>query len=279
MARDAEDPNIDDELELDTLVDADEPEGDEPEGEDEDTEDEDGEEEVLTFGDDAAEEKPDDSSLIKHLRDELKRARKEAAEARTTVKAEPIVVGEKPTLAAVDYDEEKYEAELDAWKQRKDAAERSATETTDAQERENEAWAGELKRYNDGKATLGYADVDDAEATVTAALNTIQQAVMVKAANNPSKVMYALGKHPDRLTQLASISDPLKFAAEIARLEGQLKVIKKRKTPEPEQIERGGGGIVRGTDKHLAKLEKKADETGDRTELVAYKRKLKKAKS
>lgn len=272
MAGDAEDdPNIDDDtLELtDEVQQPDDGDSDNP-----DNEDGGEDEEVLTFGDDVAEAKPDDSSLIKHLRNQIRERDKKLAEAGKTA-PKPIEVGQKPDLwEDCEGDVDRYDRETDAWRERKVAAERQANEAGQSEQQANEAWQGELKRYNEGKATLGYADVDDAEATVTAALNTVQQAVMVKAANNPSKVMYALGKNPDRLTHLASISDPLKFAAEVARLEGQLKVIKKRKTAEPEKIERGSGSMAKA-DKQLEKLEKDAEKSGDRTKVVAYKKKLK----
>lgn len=284
MANDAEKPeNEDDELVLDEdqRVDAGKPEeGDEPGDDDDDQQkpgDEEGadEEEVLTFGDDLTEEKPDDSSVIKLLREQLREARKEAKESRTATPApEKIEVGPKPTLEGCEYDEEKYEAELDAWKDRKAKAERQQTEIGESQRKETEAWQAELSRYNEGKKSLGYADVDDAEETVVAALSEVQQAVLVKAADAPHKVMYALGKHPDRLAQLAKISDPLKFAAAVAKLEGQLKVVKKRKAPDPDVPESGSGSVSAGKkDKELERLEKEADKTGDRTKLQQYKKK------
>jgi len=59
----------------------------------------------------------------------------------------------------------------------------------------------------------------------------------------------------------------------IGELKGKLQVTK-RKTPEPD---RGlvGNAASNGADKTLARLEKKAADSGDRTELIAYKRKLK----
>ena len=275
MADEADKHTDDDELLLtEEAEDETPPEGeveetDEPEGDDE-------EEEVLTFGDDLTEEKPDDSSTIKHLREEVKKLRKEVRE-REAAPAAPqqIEVGEKPTLESCDFDEEKFETALDAWKERKAASERQQTEATEAQRKQAEEWQGELRRYNEEKTKLGYADVDEAEETVTAALSEVQQAVLVKVADNPAKVLYALAKHPDRLADVAKINDPLKFAGALARLEGQLKVVKKRKAPEPEAIERASGSMNAGKrDKQLERLEKEADQTGDRTKLVAYKKKL-----
>lgn len=269
---DEADKTPDDELLLDDPLNPDD-EGDEQDDDNPETNDEDEDEEtVLTFGDDPTEPKDDDSSLIKHLREELKRARREARE--PPAKPAPIEVGEKPTLSDCEYDEDKFDAEYEAWQQRKAAADRQKGQATQADETERQAWQAELDRYNDGKSKLGFADVEDAEETIKASLDTVQQAVLVKAADDPAKVMYALAKHPDRLTAIASIRDPLKMAAAIAKLEGQLKMVKRRKAPEPEKIERGSGKVSKTTDRTLAKLEAEADRTGERTALVAYKKKL-----
>lgn len=229
--------------------------------------------EVPTFGEDLAEEKADDSSLIKHLRAELKRTREQLRETPRPVE-ETIEVGEKPKLADFDYDEDKYEAALDEWKERDAAARSAKAKAEEGQKKQAEAWTNELKRYADGKAGLGYADVEDAEQTVVSTLSEVQQAVMVKVAQNPAKLMYALAKNPDRLTQLAGQSDPLKFAGDIARLEGQLKMTKRRKAPDPEEIERGSGSATGSGDRRLAELKRKADASGDYTAYFEAKRQL-----
>lgn len=271
MADEADKPDTDEELDLADaqLVDG-EQDADtvaHEEGEDE--------EEVLTFGDDLAEEKESDSGLIKHLRNELKQTRDKLREA-GMVKPEPIEVGEKPTLSDCEFDEDKYEAALDEWKERKAAADRSKTEASDTQQRQQEAWNAELKRFTDGSATLGFADVEDAKETVLSALGDNLMGAMIMATDNPARVTYALYKHPDRLAELAKLaSNPIKFIAAVAKLEGQLKVVKKRKTAEPEKIERGSGSTVRSTDKHLEKLEKEAEKSADYSAVAAYKAKPK----
>jgi hypothetical protein len=87
------------------------------------------------------------------------------------------------------------------------------------------------------------------------------------------RLIYALSKHPDKLAELAAIQDPLKLAAKVAKLEGQLRVVKKRRAPDPEQVERGSGRIShQPANKQREKLEKEADRTGDRTELIRFDR-------
>lgn len=234
---------------------------------------EDGEEEVVTFGDEAAPASGEgESSTIKLMREKLRAAQREAAELR---KAQPgpqkIEVGPKPTLADCDYDEDAYEQQIDAWKGREAEAKRVESEADTAAREANEAWQNELKRYQDGKAVLTFADAQEAEDTVTAALNQVQQAVIVKVSDNPALVLYSLGKHPEKLTELSKITDPLKLAAAVAKLEGTMKVTKRRKAPEPEEIVRGSASLAAGTDKHLERLEAEAERNGgDRTKIREY---------
>jgi hypothetical protein len=238
--------------------------------------DEGAEEEVLTFGDDLADEKEDDSSLIRHLRAELKRARDEAKEAlQAAPKPEKIEVGPEPTMADCDYDEDEFKKRWTQWNERKEAESSQQAQVTEAQRKQAEEWEAEKKRYSDGKGSLGFKDMGEAEETVIGALGENLFGALILATDAPAKVTYALAKHPEKLAHLASLKDnAVKFVAAVAKLEGQLKMVKKRKAPDPEKIERGSGSTVTGADKHLEKLEKEAERTGDRTKVIAYKKKL-----
>jgi hypothetical protein len=260
----------DDELLLDKPLDPDAPPADDddaPAGDDEET--------ILTFGDDS-EPREDDTNLVKHLRAQIRERDKRLAET-ARARPEPVEVGPKPKLADFDYDEDKYETALDEWKERGAQAKAQQGQSQQAETAAREEWEAELNRYNEAKGKLGFADVDDAEETIKASLNTVQQAVLVKAADDPAKVMYALAKHPDRLAAIAAIHDPLKLAAALAKLEGTLKMVKRRKPPEPDTPERGSAKMSYTKDKTLAKLEAEAERTGDRTKVVAHKKRLKDA--
>jgi hypothetical protein len=272
-------PDTDDELLLTDEVQDDEADQAGDDEQQQDNDEQDAEEDVLTFGDDG-EPQDGDTNLVKHLREQIKQRDKDMAELRKSARQpEAVEVGEKPTLAGCDYDEDKFEAELDAWKERKRAVDSQKSAGQEAEEAEREAWQAELNRYNDGKAKLGFADTAEVEETVKASLNTVQQAVILKAADDPARLIYALGRHPDRLTELAAITDPLKLAAKVAKLEGTLRVVKKRRAPEPDRAERGSGSVsTQKKDARLEKLEKDAETTGDRTELIAYRKKQAAAK-
>ena len=96
---------------------------------------------------------------------------------------------------------------------------------------------------------------------------------MVQGAKNPALVVYALGKNPAKAKELASISDPVKFAFAVANLEAQLKVTPRKPKPEPERVLSGSSRAISGTvDSQLERLREEAARTGDMSKVMAYKR-------
>ncbi len=217
-----------------------------------------------------------DTNLVRHLRTQLSEQRKELDKLRKAPQVSvPVVVGPKPTLAECEYDEEAYEAQLDQWKDRQSKADAQVREVEQAQRQQTEAFNAELKAHAEKRAALKFKDAQEAEDIVIATLNDVQQAVIVKAAENSAMVVYALGKHPAKLAEISKITDPLKLAAAIARLEGKLTVTKRNGPPEPERIARGSAPVEAvSSDKTLERLEKEAGRTGDRTKIRQYRQQL-----
>jgi hypothetical protein len=265
----ADEPETNDELLLTDEVDEQEPEQGET-----DNSDEGDEETVLSFGDEeapAATEPADGSGLVKHLREEVRKRDKLLAEARRSApQPQAIEVGEKPTLADCEYDEEKFESELDAWKQRKDAAERSQNEAAEARRKLAEREQETLRAYDAKKATV--PGIADAEEEVAADLGESHFNALRYASEDPALIK-ALHLFPaKRAALMEHKDDPLKWAFEAGKLAGSLKVTRRSRAPDPEQIERGSGAAPASADKQLERLQKEADKTGDRTKLIAYKR-------
>lgn len=259
------------------LTDEVEEQDDQPDDQTDPNDETDDEETVVTFGDEELPQAaPAETDLIKHLRNELRQRDKALAEVRRHVPVEQTIeVGEEPSLDTCDYDEDKFRAEYRAWIDRGNRAEKQKAEREKAQAKQSEEWQGELQRYERDKVALALPDADSIEETITGALDPMQQSVLVMAADRPAVVSAALAKHPAKLAELAKISNPVKLAAAIVKLEGALKVTKIRKAPAPDVVERGSAGIAAGLDKQLERLEKEAAKTGDRTKLIDYKRKLK----
>lgn len=178
----------------------------------------------------------------------------------------------KPTLADCDFDEEVFEAKLTKWHEQQAQAREAQQKKADAQKQEQDAWQAKLATHDTAKAALKVADYEDAEAVATETLSVTQRGIIVSGADNSALVVYALGKNPAKAKELASITDPVRFAFAIARLESQLKVTPRKAAPPPEKRIGGNAPASGVADSKLASLEAEADRTGDRSKVIAYNR-------
>jgi hypothetical protein len=218
---------------------------------------------------------------VRELRRRERELQREVRELRAKVQTpqqvenQPPAVGAKPKLEDHDYDAEKFEAALAAWFERKRQADEHAAKQKQAEEQQKQAWQARLDAYGKAKASLRVRDYDDAEASVTESLNVTQQGIIVSGSENPALVTYAIGKDPAKLKELAAISDPVKFAFAVAKLETQLKVNPRKPAAAPETVVKSTTRLAGGShDQVLERLYEEADRTGDRTKVIAYKAKL-----
>lgn len=190
-----------------------------------------------------------------------------------------IEVGPKPRIEDFDYDTGKFEAAFEDWTKRKLAHEDQLRAERNAREDQDKAWKAKLGERAKQKSELGFRDFDDVEAAVEAALSVTQRGIIIQGADKPALLEYALGKNPARLKEMAAISDPVKFAFAVAKLETQLKLETRRKAPAPEsRVARSGNVSMaanRSSDAVLERLRAEAAKSGDFTQVRAYKQKLK----
>lgn len=237
--------------------------------------DEDGEETVVSFGDEG-EEQPDESSTIRHLREKLKeQASKLKALERTSPAQRAEELGPEPTIEDCDFDGELLKQrtrEYDAKKRQID----EAAEQGRAQQRAiEESWEAAKTRYSEKVKEHAFPDYQDAQDMVEERLGVLAP-VILKAASDPALIVYALGKNPAKLTELAKFKDGFELAAAIARMEGGVKVLKRRKGPAIDSPQTGSAPMSATTgmiDKQLEKLETESERTGDRTKIRAFKKK------
>jgi hypothetical protein len=182
----------------------------------------------------------------------------------------PVAIGAKPKLEDHDYDADKYEEALTNWFERK----RQADEVNAKQEAEvmnqQKAWQAKLDGYGKAKAELRVRDYEDAEAVAQEVFSITQQGVILQGAENPALVVYALGKNPKKAKELAEVSDPVKFAFAVAKLEKELKVTNRRAAPAPERIVSGTGRSSGAVDSTLERLREEASRTGNMTKVIQY---------
>jgi hypothetical protein len=264
--------NGENEHDEDVLILDDEIEEQEPEQQEGEEPEEQREEEPEQIGfDDEDDDKPkSESELIRVLRQRLKDQRKDFAEQRRTPEDAPIVVGDKPTMEVCDYDEDRYTAQLDEWHDRKRQADERERRQTDQQTQQQQKWQQVTERYNTGKAALPYRDKDEAEEAAFAVLPDTARAIIAKVADDPAKMIYALGRSPGKLAELAKIDDPLELVKAITKMEAKVTTKTGKRPPDPDRPLKGGVVTATKADKELERLEKEADRTGDRSALAKY---------
>jgi hypothetical protein len=216
-------------------------------------------------------------NLRKNYR-ELQREKRELEERLKSVSPAPeqfpVTPGKKPTLEDCDYDSDKFENELAGWFERKRQSEEAEAQQRAKQQEEAESWQKKLAGYNESKTGLKVSDFQDAEETVLETLNVTQQGIILQGAQNPAIVVYALGKNPKKAKELGEITDPVKFAFAVAKLETQLTVTSRKQAPPPEKKINGNGSLD-SSNAQLERLREEAARTGDMTKVIAYKRQLK----
>lgn len=232
------------------------------------------EEITVTIGDQPVEEEDQPApgwvkDLRRKNREDQKRIRE--LEARLAQFTPQPTLGKKPELDEYDYDTNRYEAALAEWIDKKRWHDHQQLQARKAEEEVNQSWQQKLEGYAQARTDIKVPDFEDAEAVVAEALNVTQQGVLIQGAENPALLIYALGKTPKKAKELASITDPVKFAFAIAKLETQLKVAK-RQAPPPEKVIGGTAPIGGAVDATLNRLRSDAERTGDYSKVLAYKR-------
>ena len=244
----------------------------------EDTGDED-ESRVVTLGEEDLEEEHEEApgwvkkvrKTNRRLESENKKLKRELQQ-RSTEGRPKVELGEKPTLKSAKYDDKLYEKQLAEFYDRKRVIDAQATESKKAAEVQTAEWEGRQGRYNSQKSEHAFSDFAEVEELVTNTLNVVQQSIIVQGAEDSALLVYALGKNPKKLEELAAVKNPVDFAVKIGNMESQLKVTK-RKAPAPEKRVTGKtGGLGGSDDATLTRLREKAVKTGDYTEVTAYKR-------
>jgi hypothetical protein len=212
--------------------------------------------------------------LRKANREKDRRIRELEAKLNTSeTETKPVVLGPKPTLEACDYDSDDFEQKLADWYEQKRAVDAAEAQQREAQEAEAVAWQKKLEGYEKAKASLRVRDYEDAEATALETFSVTQQGIVIQGSENPALLVYAVGKNPSKAKELASITDPVKFAFAVAKLETQLKVTNRKAAASPERTITSGGGRLSGAiDSTLERLRAEAEKTGDYTKVLQYKR-------
>ena len=255
-------------------------EEDEPETKTESDEDDDL---VVSIGDEAIsepEEKEAAPAWLKEMRQAHREAVRENRELKKRLKTienpEPAVkpLRAKPTLEGHDYDAHEYEDDLDKWHAEKRHYDAIKEKQEAEQAQQEKAWQEKLSGYEEAKTKLRQKlpDFDEAEATILENFSKTQQGIVLQGADNASLVIYALGKNSERAKALAKITDPVKFAFAVAKLEKDINVKKRDRSPPPPEKTLNGTGSKQGAvDSTLERLREEAAKTGNYSKVMQYK--------
>ena len=273
----AEDDDEDEELDVEDSED-DESDEDDDDGDD----DEDDGSLVIDLGGEDEDDSENDTGPMRSLRQtnrELKKKIRELEKKGADAPDNPAKeLGPKPKLADFNYDDEKHEAALVKWHDRKRELDAQKEADQEKARQAQEAYQARFDGYQDAKGKLGVDDFDDAEDVARETLSTVQQSVIIAHAKQPELVIYALGKNPKQAAELASENDPIAFAVKLTRLEENMKVTGTRK-PKPEKKLTKGGAPSKAQpqigSKKLDAAFKEAQKTGDFTKYQQLKRQAK----
>lgn len=256
-----------------------------------DDETSDDEEFVITAGDETPEPSGEDDEhhgkpapawvkdLRKQSREDKKRIKELEAQVQQAKPAEKLIeVGAKPKLSDFDYDEDQFESAVEQWHERKRQVEQQQAVKRAEEEKAQQTWQSKMQSYEERRQTVAakVRDFEEVEEAAKDKLTPTQQGILIHAAENPELIMYHLGKHPNKAKELAEITDPIQFAFAAAKLDSQMKIQTRKPSTQPERKPSGSAGLAGAVDQKLAQLEAKAAKTGDRTELIKYKKSLQK---
>lgn len=278
---------IEDNQEVESQDDPEETQDESNQSDDETSEDE---EFVITVGDEEPEPSDDDDfsgkpapTWVKDLRKKEREARKRIKELEAQVQQakpadKPIEVGPKPKLADFDYDEDQFENAVEQWHERKRQVEQQQAAKQAEEEKAKQAWQAKMQSYEERRQNVAskVRDFEEVEEAAKDKLTATQQGILIHAADNPELILYHLGKNPKKAQELSEITDPIQFAFAAAKLDSQMKIQTRKPSTQPERKPSGSAGLSGVVDQKLAQLEAKAAKTGDRTELIKYKKSLQK---
>ena len=245
--------------------------------------DEEAGESVVTFGDDETPEVEDETPAPEWVKTLRKTNREQAREIANLKKGaakadeEPSQLSAKPTLEGSDYDEAKFTESLENWHVQKRKHDESAAAKEKADKDQATAWQNRHGEYVEGKSSFSADVIEDAEAVAREVLSETQQGVLIEAlGKGAAALLVGLSNDEKRLKALSNIKNPIRFAVAARDLESIMKTTTRRPKTVPETIVNGSASGKVG-DKALEALEAEADKTGDRTKVLAHKRRVREA--
>jgi hypothetical protein len=236
-------------------------------------------EEVISFGDESQESEDDKESahqrLIRLRQESIEKDRLIEELKQRSAPVQPHVSADrKPQLSDedIDHDEDAYSAKLLAWQK-----------AVDARAAEQDAWVKRVDAYKQAGKDLKVKSFASAEIEVQEKLSLQQQGFLLQALKDPAlsaKFVFALGKNPTALKELAATKDPIEFVVKVTERKALLLAQAKKVAPSGKRPTAPSDSVSGkpDLDKVAERLLDKAMKTGDMTEYSRYTRKLRAVK-
>lgn len=208
---------------------------------------------------------------LREARERAERAEAEALALKQPAAPVAVTVGPKPTLEVCEFDAEKYETAYSEWMERKRQADDATARANEEQRKEQEIGAARVTRYQQEAGKLAFKDFSASEAEVLKTLSVAQQSCVLRLAK-PALFIYAIGKNPTVLAELAAKKDLVDFAVHAAYIEKDINVKTVPKVKAESRLPGGSGALATGGSA-LEKARDTAAKTGNVTEAAKIRRK------
>jgi len=238
---------------------------------------------VTSFGDDEPEQLAPDAKAFAKMRrknrDQKERIRVlEAAHAKSD--DDNAALGAEPTLEDSDYDTKKYRDAVIQHHELKAKIDAKAKTVEDENTRQRDSYAEKSRAYQDTRADFDEDTFGEAEDVVMSVLDNVQQNALIDSLGGKAAgLIQALGRDEKRLAELGKIkikttSDAIAFGVATGKLLAGMKTSQRKPSTSPETRVNGDSAAMVGGDKKMERLEAEAAKTGNRTDILAYKRQL-----
>jgi hypothetical protein len=188
----------------------------------------------------------------------------------------PASAGPKPTLAEFDFDSDQFEQAYDHWAAKQSAIKDGERSVAERQAQEQRAWQSQIGSFEAQVKALPFRDALESVDAAQAEFTPLQASVIIQYAENPALLMMALGRNLEKAAELSRVTDPIKFALEIKKVESTMSTKPRKPSTSPERVILSGAGkvgaILAGGDKRRDALIAEASKTGDMRPLQQYDR-------
>jgi hypothetical protein len=213
--------------------------------------------------------------LRKKNREDQKRIRELEQQLQANQSGVVQVAPKKPKLEDFDYDADAFEKAMDSYYADKAKHDAELEKRAKEQEEQQKQWQERQAAYIETKKRFKPEAMKEAEDEVVSTLPPARQAMIIDIADDPGTIVYALGKNPAKLRELAAIKSDGRFIKALTQLEAKITVQTKTKTPPPpERTITGAGRTPGSTAANLEKLKQEAEQSGDYSKYFAEKRRL-----